>query len=338
LKRYIYKIKTIRKIFRKKNKKMPPYNLFTMAAEYYLAEASREHSQDISDIIELMVMESDDEPLNCLSLIIPCKLFANVYKTLLYKTYKYDLLYMAAYHGKLNVIEWLNKQDIDIIDSDECWSLLCAAQGGHLDIVKYLDDNGADLEVRDYRPMFYAAMNGHLDVVRYLYEKTKTTVGDQLVPAEEACEFGHTEVVKFLVENGTTIKKYGIDLASIASQKGNLELVKYLIEKDIEHEISDKNFILPAIQHGHIDIVKYVIESGSTYHQRNHNSIEYAIKYNQPDIVKYLYSVDAKLMPDYSLFYAIKSDNYSLAKRILENMEKEELESRKKRTITYHNH
>lgn len=317
---------------------MAPHNLLTQAAEFYLSDASEEHAQDISEIIELMVMEPLNGSLNCLSLVIPCKLFAKVYKALLYKSYKYDLLYMAAYHGKLSVIEWLNKQDIDIIDSDECWSLLCAAQGGHLDIVKYLDDNGADLSVRDYRPMFYAAMNGHLDVVRYLYEKTKTTVGDQLVPAEEACKFGHTEVVKFLIENGTTIEEYGRELASIASQKGNLELVKYLIEKDTEHEISDNNFILPAIQYGHLDIVKYVIESGSTYHQRNHNSMEYAIKYNQPDIVKYLYSVHAMVVPDYAIFYAIKSDNYNLAKRILEEMEKEELESRKKRTYAYHNH
>jgi len=41
---------------------------------------------------------------------------------------------------------------------------------GHLDIIKYLVEHGADVTARDNDAVRWAASNGKLDVVKYLVE------------------------------------------------------------------------------------------------------------------------------------------------------------------------
>jgi len=49
-----------------------------------------------------------------------------------------------------------------------------AASKGHLDIVKYLVENGADINVKNsgqQTPLHYSCFEGHLSVVEYLISK-----------------------------------------------------------------------------------------------------------------------------------------------------------------------
>ena len=49
-----------------------------------------------------------------------------------------------------------------------------AACGGHLDVVKFLIDKGADVKAKDNTgrtALTYAALRGNLDVVKFLIEK-----------------------------------------------------------------------------------------------------------------------------------------------------------------------
>ena len=62
------------------------------------------------------------------------------------------------------------KYDIDqgaeIRDSD----LRLAVRKGHLDIVKYLLDHGADIHAGDDCALIEAVREGHLDIVKYLLD------------------------------------------------------------------------------------------------------------------------------------------------------------------------
>ena len=52
--------------------------------------------------------------------------------------------------------------------------MLSAAGNGYLEIVKILEENGADINVKnkfDNTPLIWAAINGHFEVVRFLQDK-----------------------------------------------------------------------------------------------------------------------------------------------------------------------
>ncbi len=86
-------------------------------------------------------------------------------------------------------------------------SLIKFSSAGHLDIVKYLVEKGADIHApNDLAPpdraLRQAAHNGHLDVVKYLVDKgSDIHVRDDLA-LKGAARGGHLEVVKYLVGKG----------------------------------------------------------------------------------------------------------------------------------------
>ena len=47
-------------------------------------------------------------------------------------------------------------------------SLKLASYHGHLEVVKYLVENGANMHINDDEPLRWAIANGHSDVVKYL--------------------------------------------------------------------------------------------------------------------------------------------------------------------------
>ena len=75
---------------------------------------------------------------------------------------------------------------INIVKKYLIWNgytpLICASQNGHLEVVKYLIDKGANIESKDnsnfkylfwngYTPLMHASKNIHLEVVEYLIDK-----------------------------------------------------------------------------------------------------------------------------------------------------------------------
>ena len=85
-------------------------------------------------------------------------------------------LHQATWKGHLSVVQYLCEQGANKeARSDHSWTpLLYAAQYGHLAVVQYLCEQGVDEEVRDIdgqTPLNIAAWNGYLPVVQYLCER-----------------------------------------------------------------------------------------------------------------------------------------------------------------------
>ena len=93
--------------------------------------------------------------------------------------------------------------------SDNATSLLTAASNGHLEIVKYLHENGAKLEIRTtdgggYSPVIVAAQNGHLEVLKFLLEKgapKNETTDKNTTALFLASKYGHYDIVWFLLSS-----------------------------------------------------------------------------------------------------------------------------------------
>ena len=93
---------------------------------------------------------------------------------------------------------WMSNEDEVISFQDKDNALIEASSGGHLDIVKYLVENGADIHAENDYALIWAS------------------------------NYGHLEVVKYLVENGANIHAENDEALRTARWNEDLEVVKYL--------------------------------------------------------------------------------------------------------------
>ena len=104
--------------------------------------------------------------------------------------------------------------------------------------------------------------NGHLDVVKYLVER-----GADIHQYEYAlvltAEKGHLDIVKYLIAQGANIHQYEYALV-LAAEKGHLDIVKYLVD----HGANDVEAIDLAYKNGHPNAVIY-LENPDFYDQEN---------------------------------------------------------------------
>ena len=119
---------------------------------------------------------------------------------------------------------------------------LCVAAGmGKNDIVKIFLENGADVDkvTEDGETsLLFASQNGHLNVVKYLVEEGKAEVdkakNDGQAPLYVASGKGHLEIMKCLVEEGEVdvdkARDTGATTLCAASANGHLKVVKVLVE------------------------------------------------------------------------------------------------------------
>ncbi|KGO41766.1 hypothetical protein PEX1_031150 [Penicillium expansum] len=117
--------------------------------------------------------------------------------------------------------------------------ILCAAEYGHSELVKYLlrVGSGPDFENNlGETPMHLAAKNGFLSVIKVLLEKgcsipflidndTKFT----LAPIKEAALKGHTHVVEHLLSYAPSPRDYASSTLPFAAISGNIALVSMLL-------------------------------------------------------------------------------------------------------------
>ena len=154
--------------------------------------------------------------------------------------------------ARLKKMKYLVRLGADLEARNYGWTaLIVAAQKGQIGVVKYLAENGADIEAGDNyerTALSWAAQNGHIGVVKYLVEQGADV--HQKDTAEwsaltYAAYSGQIEVVKYLAENGADVNAkdegYGKTALMRASEYGHLEVVKYLVECGADLEAKDVN-------------------------------------------------------------------------------------------------
>ena len=122
---------------------------------------------------------------------------------------KGPLLFNPAFRGDAAAVQWI-LGDAAHPDharvADGCTPLVAAASNGHLEVVRFLCEAGADKDkpMQDgATPLFIAAYQGHLEVVRFLCkagaDKAKQTQ-DGMTPLIIAAHNGHVRVENLLRE------------------------------------------------------------------------------------------------------------------------------------------
>ncbi|MEO1219223.1 MAG: sister chromatid cohesion protein PDS5 [Bacteroidota bacterium] len=186
-----------------------------------------------------------------------------------------NLLWRSACNGYSEVIRDLggNGASLEIWDNKYSMSPVhAAAYGGHLPVVTYLNEKGAQVNTASkdgWTPMHIAAENGHLPIVTYLNEQgaqMDTASKDGWTPMHIAALNGHLPVVTYLNEKGAqvdTASKDGWTPMHVATHNGHLPVVTYLNEQGAQVDTASKDGWTPmhiAAQNGHLPVVTYLNE------------------------------------------------------------------------------
>ncbi|XP_072862519.1 ankyrin repeat domain-containing protein 29 isoform X3 [Chlorocebus sabaeus] len=120
------------------------------------------------------------------------------------------LLMVAAYAGHIDCVRELVLQgaDINLQREDGGTALLAASQYGHMQVVETLLKHGANIHDQLYdgaTALFLAAQGGYLDVIRLLLAsgaKVNQPRQDGTAPLWIASQMGHSEVVRVMLLRG----------------------------------------------------------------------------------------------------------------------------------------
>lgn len=128
------------------------------------------------------------------------------------------------------------------LDEDFHTGLWLACEHGHLEIVRYLYEKGANVEALDNAALKKASFNGHYDIVKYLLGKrgVNESAGNNY-PVRWASRNGHLKVVKLLVRCGADVSDYQNFAIAWASFNGHIKVVKYLVKKGADPTVGFKS-------------------------------------------------------------------------------------------------
>ena len=174
-------------------------------------------------------------------------------------------------------------------DEDNDTALMKAAGQGHIEVVRFLVEQGADLDVRnrqDQNALMFAAAGGHLAVVVFLIDRgaDMSPVGflysyeyGPYTPLMWAAYNGQLDVVNLLLEYGDIIRISGSPGFALgwAAYRGHLDVVNLLLEYGVQlnpgrllgkKRGSGTTALMLAAYGGHLEVVRFLLENGADIH------------------------------------------------------------------------
>ncbi len=182
-------------------------------------------------------------------------------------------LICAAESGCLEMLKYfveMDMMDINIRDDDGRTALLNAIYSGDSclpnseDSPSLLIDHGTDLT-----PQPSSAKSSRLEMVRYLIQHgASLDVQDihRATPLSAAVELQDLDLIRFLVEQGADVNGHcasDLSALSLAAKAGDMDLIKFLLSKGIEIDSRDKWGRTPLFYCRELEPAEFLVELGA---------------------------------------------------------------------------
>lgn len=151
-------------------------------------------------------------------------------------------MWCAAAAGHLNVVRTLISKHNAYVNSTtktKSTPLRAACYDGHLDIVKFLIENGADIEIANrhgHTCLMIACYKGHLEIARFLIEcgadvNRKSVKGNTAL--HDCADSGSLEIMELLLKHNAKLDKDALGVTPLiaAALAGHALIVDLLVEK-----------------------------------------------------------------------------------------------------------
>ncbi|XP_063956306.1 death-associated protein kinase 1-like isoform X1 [Lytechinus pictus] len=206
-------------------------------------------------------------------------------------------------HGIKELVENLTTYDPDQKNKHGETALHLAAGYGHVDIIRYLQDKGATIDVADKHgdnAVYWAARQGQIAAMSFLKDQgcrldAQNKTGE--TPLHVAGRYGQGEAVQYLCDQAVNMNladEDGETPLHIAAWHGYTSIVQTLCKAGATLDLKNKDgetTLLCAAARGHLDIVKILVEAGAllnTIDKHGITPLHHSVRRQHYDIVKYL--------------------------------------------------
>ncbi|OLY79751.1 putative ankyrin repeat protein L25 [Smittium mucronatum] len=142
--------------------------------------------------------------------------------------------------------------------------------------VKYLVENGADVNAQNGQPLIKACMDfSNLSIVKYLVENGADIHSQNDQAFLEICKLTNRfEHFEFLIESGANINAQNGQALINASEFGDLQKVKYLIENGMDiHLQNDQALINAFLRFPNCDTFDFLVQKGANIRAQNDQAL-----------------------------------------------------------------
>lgn len=193
----------------------------------------------------------------------------------------------AAKNGHLAIVQYLVQNGANIHHAERFGALPLSAAEGHLPVVQFLVSQGADIHANNGHSLISAIVGGHLPVVEFFYQQGIDIFAENQYPLKIASRNGKDKIVRFLIEKGADI--FAEDEAALrhAAKEGHLEVVKVLVENGADVLRHNSSALRKAVESGHLHVAQFLLEKGGNINDLYDVFISSARK-GSMNIVKFL--------------------------------------------------
>ncbi|XP_055679921.1 ankyrin repeat and KH domain-containing protein mask isoform X9 [Lutzomyia longipalpis] len=249
------------------------------------------------------------------------------------------LMYACA-GGHVAAVQELLANGANVEDHNENGHtpLMEAASAGHVEVAKILLDHGAGINTHSNEfkesALTLACYKGHLDMVRFLLEAgadQEHKTDEMHTALMEASMDGHVEVARLLLDSGAQVNMPTDSFESpltLAACGGHVDLAMLLIERGANiEEVNDEGYtpLMEAAREGHEEMVALLLSQGANINAQTEETQETALTLaccgGFLEVADYLIKngADIELGASTPLMEAAQEGHLDLVKFLLEN-------------------